>query len=113
VIFHALECLSERGALGLVQDVALLGAAVTSKPERWERIRPVVAGRLVNAFCAPDHFLRAHHRLAHVASPPPAGAVAVNSLLIENHDVGDALTEHRALAAAAPVLLRRLGIPLV
>jgi len=112
VVFHCLELLAERGALGRVQDVALLGAAVTSKPSRWECVRPVVAGRLVNAYSASDHFLRAHHRLAHYASPPPAGAVAVKSLLVENHDVGDALTEHRALAAAAPVLLRRLGVPL-
>ncbi|KAJ1621232.1 hypothetical protein T492DRAFT_563533, partial [Pavlovales sp. CCMP2436] len=57
VVFHCLELLAERGALGRVQDVALLGAAVTSKPSRWECVRPVVAGRLVNAYSASDHFL--------------------------------------------------------
>ena len=111
VVFHTLECLADAGALDAVLDVALLGAAVTSKPERWERVRPAVAGRLVNGFSPNDSFLRAHHRLMHVASPPPAGSVPVRCASVENVDVGDALPDHRALASASAILLRRLGVP--
>lgn len=112
VVFHALECLVEAGELGLVLDVALVGAAVTSRPERWERVRPAVSGRLVNAFASGDHFLRAHHRLGHVASLPPAGAVPIRSPLVENHDISEALSEHRALASACAILLRQMQVPL-
>lgn len=62
VIFKALECLKERNAIGIVQDVFLLGAPVTADPERWRKIRPVVAGRLVNAYGSYDWALAFLHR---------------------------------------------------
>lgn len=62
VIFKALEWLAERKALGIVQDVFLMGAPVTADPERWLTIRPVVAGRLVNAYMNYDWALAFLHR---------------------------------------------------
>lgn len=62
VIFKCLESLASRGALGIVDSVFLVGAAVTADPERWKKIRPVVAGRIVNAYGSYDWALAFFHR---------------------------------------------------
>lgn len=62
VVFKCLESLATRGALGIVDNVFLMGAAVTADPERWKRIRSVVAGRIVNAYGSYDWALAFFHR---------------------------------------------------
>lgn len=39
---------------GIVMDVALLGAPCTANAALWSRIRPLVAGRLINGFSSSD-----------------------------------------------------------
>ncbi|CDF38063.1 unnamed protein product [Chondrus crispus] len=62
VVFKCLESLAERGALGIVDNIYVMGAAVTADPERWKKIRPVVAGRIVNAYGSYDWALAFFHR---------------------------------------------------
>lgn len=64
VVFAALEDLATRPepVVGVVQDVYLFGAPVTSDPVRWQRIRNIVAGRIVNCYTEEDWILGFVHR---------------------------------------------------
>eukprot|EP01138_Halocafeteria_seosinensis_P002675 gb/GECG01002735.1/.p1 GENE.gb/GECG01002735.1/~~gb/GECG01002735.1/.p1 ORF type:complete len:879 (+),score=150.89 gb/GECG01002735.1/:1-2637(+) len=61
----------------VVYDVILLGAPVSAAPERWMRVREIVAGRLVNCYCVNDFVLRYMYRASnlawHVAGVGPVG----------------------------------------
>jgi len=103
-IFHCLEYLATRGLRNLVLDVLLLGGAVTSKGRRWEGVRSVVAGRVLNAYSGADAFLRAHHMVAHLASPPPAGVVPVHVARVEDCDVSTYVQEHKAYGDQAVIM---------
>ncbi|KIY98379.1 putative membrane protein [Monoraphidium neglectum] len=72
LMFHCLlelDRLAAEGAptRGLVENVVLLGAPVSCRPERWAAARSVVAGRLVNAYSVNDWSLQILFR-AHSAS---------------------------------------------
>ena len=49
---------------GIISNVFLMGAPVTVQPSRWEAIRPLVAGRLVNCYSRTDWLLPVIHRAA-------------------------------------------------
>jgi len=65
VIFSCLEELARMGddtTMGLIENVFLLGAPVTAKKERWEKVVPLVAGRLVNVYSKTDWLMPWTHR---------------------------------------------------
>lgn len=62
VVFKCLESLASRNALGIVENVLLLGAPVSADPERWKRVTPVVAGRIINGYLSIDWALAFFHR---------------------------------------------------
>ena len=62
VIFKCLESLASRGALGIVDNVFFMSAPVSADPKRWTKIRPVVAGRIVNGYGTMDWALAFFHR---------------------------------------------------
>ncbi len=62
VIFKCLESLASRGALGIVDNVFFMSAPVSADPKRWAKIRPVIAGRIVNGYGTMDWALAFFHR---------------------------------------------------
>lgn len=57
VIFSALRELAKKGALGLIQNVYLLGTPVVVKKDEYLRAKTVVSGRFVNAYATNDWIL--------------------------------------------------------
>uniref|UniRef100_A0A915KAV5 Transmembrane and coiled-coil domain-containing protein 4 n=1 Tax=Romanomermis culicivorax TaxID=13658 RepID=A0A915KAV5_ROMCU len=53
VVYHCLLEMTkhDQRAVGLVEDVVLLGAPVTGSPGDWKKISSVVAGRVINGYC--------------------------------------------------------------
>jgi hypothetical protein len=81
VIFSALEYLNKLDNTdyrGIIQNVFLIGAPVTSRVERWEAVRPLVAGRMVNAYSKSDWLLYFIHRAAS-GKPKRVCGVAVSN----------------------------------
>lgn len=50
LVFHCLLELSRLGLRGCVENVILLGAPLSCRPDRWCAARSVVAGRLINGY---------------------------------------------------------------
>ena len=107
VVWQCLEILAalpDGEGVGVVQDVLLLAAPVTANPVRWERIAPVVAGRLINAYVREDTQLAVLYRLDHLASRGCCGLAPVPSSVVENidatpHVAADSRSYHFALPA--------------
>lgn len=57
LLFYCLLELYNMGELHVVSDVFLLGTPVQTSPEKWRKLRSVVAGRLVNAYNSSDWLL--------------------------------------------------------
>lgn len=66
VVFRCCQELARAGerGQGLVQDVVLLGAPVTTDVEQWRAIRGVVAGRVIHGFSRTDWILRFIYKYA-------------------------------------------------
>eukprot|EP00761_Pharyngomonas_kirbyi_P002824 gb/GECH01002828.1/.p1 GENE.gb/GECH01002828.1/~~gb/GECH01002828.1/.p1 ORF type:complete len:558 (+),score=137.25 gb/GECH01002828.1/:1-1674(+) len=95
-IFFCLEELANRGEYGIVENVALLGGAIPcrdSDRERWQQVRKVVAGRLINAYATYDWVLAYLYRTAHLTYSV-AGLWPVKVDGVENHDVSDLIKGH-------------------
>lgn len=109
VIFGALEDLARTGELGIVYQAILMGGAFTADPPRWERVRRVVSGRLVNAYCTSDWVLAVAYRAAEFKSHA-AGLGPVDVAGVENVDVTHLAGGHLGYEAALGRVLRRIGI---
>jgi hypothetical protein len=84
VIFRTLEELSRTRDEGIVSEVILLGGAFSASEDRWQSVRSVVSGRLVNAYCKNDYVLRYLYRAAEwerqIAGLLPAGTAGVEDI---------------------------------
>lgn len=112
VVFKCLECLASRGALGIVDNAFFVGAAVTADPERWRRVRKVVAGRLVNAYGSHDWALAFFHRgCGHGVYVSGLRRVELDG--VENMNMAYLGVEgHRELKDGVPRLMRGMGVGL-
>ena len=90
--FSALLELCRFGARGIIQDVVLLGAPVSTTEERWRMARRVVAGRLVNGYSRKDWLLGTLYLPGLVR--PPAGLAPIQVDCIENISLGSIVTGH-------------------
>eukprot|EP00878_Enallax_costatus_P040084 GHUV01046067.1.p1 GENE.GHUV01046067.1~~GHUV01046067.1.p1 ORF type:complete len:181 (+),score=32.27 GHUV01046067.1:281-823(+) len=63
LVFHCLLELSRVGARGCVENVILLGAPLSCRPDRWCAARSVVAGRLINGYSVNDWTLGLLYRV--------------------------------------------------
>lgn len=112
VIFKCLECLASRGAFGIVENVFMMGAAVTADPERWKKIRGVVAGRIVNAYGTFDWALAFFHRgCGHGVYVSGLRRVEVEG--VENLNMAYLGVEgHRELKDSVPSVMHAMGVGL-
>lgn len=112
VVFKCLESLASRGALGIVDNAFFMGAAVTADPERWRKVRKVVAGRLVNAYGSYDWALAFFHRgCGHGVYVSGLRRVELEG--VENLNMAYLGIEgHRELKDCVPRVMRGMGIGL-
>ena len=86
-----------------MHDVVLLGAPVEGDPARWDAVRTIVAGRLVNGFSYADWLLRLAQR---VHSSPGSASVAglgpVRTRSVENFDLSLLVQGHLQYASRMP-----------
>lgn len=91
VIFSCLEELAKMDdeTVGLVENVFLLGAPITSNADRWEKVVPLVAGRLVNVYSKTDWLMPWIHRCTVTKGKrkATAGTQAMDVDGVENFDV--------------------------
>ncbi|TLS24276.1 hypothetical protein PpBr36_08020 [Pyricularia pennisetigena] len=57
VIFNCLMALAERRMLGIVENVVIMGAPVSSDSRVWSVLRSAVSGRLINVYSENDYML--------------------------------------------------------
>lgn len=87
VVVKALEELAESDTLGVVEDVLVAGAPLRVSKTTWEKIRRVVAGKLVNCYCSDDWSLAISMQLT-VSSDHVAGLKPVDLPgLVEDHQI--------------------------
>ena len=90
LIFSALEYLAKcdhEDYRGIVENVFLIGAPVTTNKKRWKAVRPLIAGRFVNVYSKRDYFLSFLYRGANARVKTPSGVVAMDVEGVENIDV--------------------------
>ncbi|KAM0055125.1 putative alpha/Beta hydrolase [Helianthus debilis subsp. tardiflorus] len=109
VIFKCLENLAESGHVGIVERVVLLGAPVAIKDEKWEAVRKVVSGRLINAYSTNDWTLGVAFR-ASLLSQGLAGIEPVDVPGIENVDVTEVIEGHSSYLWGTREILDRLDL---
>jgi len=112
VVWHCLECLAEdEHGFGCVHHVLLLAAPVTVNAARWERLRAVVAGRLVNAYVPGNVQLGALYRSDHWTSKGCCGLSGVDSPLVENFDAtSHVASDSDAYHFAVPAVVEALRL---
>ncbi|RMH05831.1 MAG: DUF726 domain-containing protein, partial [Nitrospirae bacterium] len=54
LLFTALEELARCKALGIIDHAVLMGSAFSADEKQWEKVRQVVAGRLINVYSEYD-----------------------------------------------------------
>lgn len=76
-------------------DVYLIGTPVPADPSRWNAIRGVIGGRLVNCYSRSDLMIKilSRHGLAAI---PEAAVAPVESVFVENFDVSLLAPSHSA-----------------
>jgi len=109
LIFHALEALAEEKALGIVDHAILMGSAVTAEANRWNNVRPVVAGRLVNAYSISDWVLGILYRTTQMTTQV-AGLSPIDSPHVENVDVTHIARGHLDYHKNVAELLTVIGV---
>ncbi|GAW21718.1 hypothetical protein ANO14919_112420 [Xylariales sp. No.14919] len=108
-IYICLQQLAKRKALGLVENVVLIGAPTPSSSAEWRRIRSVVTGRVVNAYSTRDYILAFLYRTSSIQFGVAGLQPILNVNGIENIDVSDLVEGHTLYRHATGPILRRLG----
>jgi pimeloyl-ACP methyl ester carboxylesterase len=108
LIFHALEHLAKMGdsSKGLIDHVLLMGGAFSADADRWEKVRNIVAGRLINAYCPKDWVLGYMYRTAELEFENIAGLHPVHVPGVENVNVSRLVKGHTSYQAAKENILR-------
>ncbi|KAL8621637.1 hypothetical protein ACOMHN_036870 [Nucella lapillus] len=112
VIFYCLEEMAKRkGCEGIVEDVVILGAPVTSDPKAWAAFQRVVAGRIINGFCRGDWLLKFLYRTTsiqlHIAGLAP---VKWTNHRMHNIDLSAVVSGHLDYMNQLDTILRVVGI---
>jgi len=107
VIVHALEELADRGDAGVVENVLLLGGAVSIDHERAGKLATVVSGRMINGFGTADYVLRFLYRATELLERP-VGLGPVEGF--ENVDLTDLVNGHLSYRSALREIFEHIGL---
>jgi hypothetical protein len=93
VVYWCLLSLAKRGAFGLVENVVFMGAPTPTSKKRWQAIRAVVAGRVVNVYSEQDYILAFLYRISSIQLDV-AGLQEIKVQGVENVNVGKMVEGH-------------------
>ncbi|XP_060871596.1 transmembrane and coiled-coil domain-containing protein 4-like [Metopolophium dirhodum] len=113
VIYYCLREMSQREKCqGIVQDAILIGTPCTRNSSDWNKITEIVAGRVVNAYCRSDWFLKFLYRTLSMHANGVAGLQAVQSVSdrIENIDLTDIVSGHFEYPQKLTEILMYIGV---
>jgi hypothetical protein len=91
-VMSCLVELTAMNAMGLVQDVILMGTPLTPDNDMWLKARRIVAGRFINCYSTNDWLLNVMFWQG--VSKPAAGLTPVPVAGIENVNVSDLISGH-------------------
>ncbi|KAG8459399.1 hypothetical protein KFE25_013035 [Diacronema lutheri] len=97
-------------ALGIVEDIVLIGTPAGLHSPDWEAARRVAAGRVVNVHCAWDWILPSVYRAGSPAGALDgiAGLSPVRVRGVQNVDVSELVDGHLAYRASLPLVCARV-----
>ncbi|KAK5661435.1 hypothetical protein OQA88_11336 [Cercophora sp. LCS_1] len=108
-IYICLNILAERRAVGLVENVVMMGTPAPSDPMTWCGMKSVVSGRLVNVFSQNDYILGFLYRTASIAYGV-AGLQRIEGIEgVENVDVSAKVSGHLRYQYLAGSILNHIG----
>ncbi|XP_025195594.1 transmembrane and coiled-coil domain-containing protein 4-like isoform X2 [Melanaphis sacchari] len=113
VIYYCLREMSQReNCQGIVQDAILIGTPCTRNSSDWNKITEIVAGRVVNAYCRSDWFLKFLYRTLSMHANGVAGLQAIQSVndRIENIDLTDIVSGHFEYPQKLTEILMYIGV---
>ncbi|CAH1724300.1 unnamed protein product [Aphis gossypii] len=113
VIYYCLREMSQREKCqGIVQDAILIGTPCTRNSSDWNKISEIVAGRVVNAYCRSDWFLKFLYRTLSMHANGVAGLQAIQSVndRIENIDLTDIVSGHFEYPQKLTEILMYIGV---
>jgi hypothetical protein len=108
LIYTCLMSLAERRAFGLVESVVLVGAPAPSDESRWQAIRTVVSGRLVNVYSENDYILAFLYRTFSIQLGV-AGLQKAEVKGVENVDVSSMVSGHLRYQYLTGTILEKIG----
>lgn len=98
VIAECLDELDRVDALGIVENVYLMAATISSDRAAWQRRRRVVAGRLVNVYTRSDWALWLMYKVNEGDLKPMAGIAPISVPGVENVDASAVVHQHAGYA---------------
>ncbi|WIA28167.1 hypothetical protein OEZ86_010735 [Tetradesmus obliquus] len=112
LIFHTLLELSRLGAHGCVENVILLGAPLSCRPDRWCAARSVVSGRLINGYSVNDWTLGLLYRVHSSSSIwlQAAGIWKVDVPGVENVNLSRLVNGHSDYLTAMAEILEVINL---
>jgi hypothetical protein len=108
MIYSCLMSLAERRAFGLVESAVLIGTPAPSDEGRWQSLRSVVSGRLVNVYSENDYILAFLYRTFGIQLGV-AGLQAAQVKGVENVDVSSMVSGHLRYQYLAGTILEKIG----
>lgn len=109
LIYSCLIELANRGGVGLIENVILLGNPVTVKYDQITLARSVVSGKFVNGYSKRDWILGYLFRATSGGLMTVAGLSAIENIPgVENFDCSDFVEGHMAYRQAIPKILKKM-----
>lgn len=110
VMYACLLSLAKRRVFGLIEAAIFLGSPAPADTPKWQLIRTVVSGRLINVYSQNDYMLRFLYRTQsmqmNVAGIQPIQEVPG----IENFDASEIVSGHLRYPLVVGALLDQIGI---
>lgn len=96
VIYYALEALSSKHDKQYIDDVILLGGAVSNCSNDWEKVLPAVSGKIYNCYSKKDAVLGNLYQVLSIGTSKPIGFYPIesNDLKIVNIDCSEDVDAH-------------------
>lgn len=110
LIFYCLLELSKMGKVGIVENVVLMGTAVSLTESKWCAARSVVSGRFINCYCQNDWVLGITFRASKGFVTRAAGCCPVNVPGVENIDLTSLVEGHTDYVAKMDRILAYLKL---
>jgi Protein of unknown function (DUF726) len=111
VILSAAEYLAERKIYGAIDDIFLLGGAVSCNDARLKHLQTgdskVVAGSTVNAYSCSDFVLKYIYRAAQLGDTP-IGIQAIENSGVINCDLTEIVKQHGEYSKNMPAILHKI-----